>query len=269
MKIVDRGSGTPVVLIPGIQGRWEWMRPAVDALSRRCRVITFSLADEPTAQAGRIGTDLLDAYVQQVGDAMDQAGLDRAVIAGVSFGGRIATAFASAHPDRTAGLVLVSAMPPGWVPDARVRFYIAAPRLLAPLFCVQSLRLLDEFFSAAGSVPRGLLLAARHGWTTFVHPMSPGRMARRALAAAQRAGDRPVRAPGLPALLVTGQADLDRVVPVRMTRQYLTYYPGARTVELPRTGHLGLVTRPDAFADILVPFVESAWHAASQRRHVV
>jgi hypothetical protein len=45
MKIVDRGGGTPIVVIPGVQGRWEWMRPAIDALAHRSRVITFSLAD--------------------------------------------------------------------------------------------------------------------------------------------------------------------------------------------------------------------------------
>ena len=26
------GSGPPLVLIPGIQGRWEYLRPAIDAL---------------------------------------------------------------------------------------------------------------------------------------------------------------------------------------------------------------------------------------------
>ena len=51
MKIVDRGGGTPIVVIPGAQGRWEWMKPAIDVLAQRCRVITFSLADEPSADA--------------------------------------------------------------------------------------------------------------------------------------------------------------------------------------------------------------------------
>ena len=47
--IVDTGSGTPIVLIPGLQGRWEWMRPTVDALAKHHRVITFSLCDERTS----------------------------------------------------------------------------------------------------------------------------------------------------------------------------------------------------------------------------
>ena len=40
MTIVDRGRGLPVVLIPGVQGRWEYLRPAVDALAGICRVLT-------------------------------------------------------------------------------------------------------------------------------------------------------------------------------------------------------------------------------------
>ena len=39
MKIIDRGGGTPIVVIPGVQGRWEWMTPAIDAMAHRCRVI--------------------------------------------------------------------------------------------------------------------------------------------------------------------------------------------------------------------------------------
>ena len=48
MIVIDVGSGPAIVIVPGIQGRWEWMKPAVDALSADCRVITFSLADEPS-----------------------------------------------------------------------------------------------------------------------------------------------------------------------------------------------------------------------------
>ena len=45
--MIDVGAGTPLVLIPGIQGRWEWMEPSVEALAREYRVITASLPGEP------------------------------------------------------------------------------------------------------------------------------------------------------------------------------------------------------------------------------
>jgi len=31
--IVERGAGPPLVLIPGVQGRWEYSRGIVDALA--------------------------------------------------------------------------------------------------------------------------------------------------------------------------------------------------------------------------------------------
>ena len=51
MEIIERGSGQPLILIPGLQGRWEYLRPAVDALGVCFHVLTWSLADEPSAGA--------------------------------------------------------------------------------------------------------------------------------------------------------------------------------------------------------------------------
>src|SRR5512145_3200894 len=105
--IVDKGSGTPIVLIPGLQGRWEWMRPTVDALAAHARVIAFSLCDERTSPFPCDPAKGFENYVEQVAIALDRAGLDKAVIAGVSFGGLIASDFAARYPQRVAGLVLV------------------------------------------------------------------------------------------------------------------------------------------------------------------
>jgi pimeloyl-ACP methyl ester carboxylesterase len=55
---------------------------------------------------------------------------------------------------------------------------------------------------------------------------------------------------------VTGEPDLDQVVPVAHTLGYSRLLPGAETVQLPRTGHLGVVTRPDVFASVVSEFVE-------------
>src|SRR4030095_13733971 len=101
MKIVDRGGGTPIVVIPGVQGRWEWMKPAIAALAGRCRVITFSLADEPSCGGTFDEHQGFWSYVDQVRDALESAGVTRAAICGVSYGGLIAAAFAARHPERT------------------------------------------------------------------------------------------------------------------------------------------------------------------------
>ncbi len=258
MTIVDVGTGPPVVLVPGIQGRWEWMRPAVDALSTRCRVITFSLADEPGAGAFFDEAAGISCYVRQISEALDAAGLRQAAICGVSYGGAIAAAFAAEHPERTVSLILVSALPPGWTPDARVRFYLRAPVLLSPLFCLASVRLYGEIRAAAGGMLGGMVTGARHGMNVITHMFSPTRMARRVRLLA--AGDfaRRLHAVHVPTLIVTGDPALDRVVPVERTREYLRIWPHARHAVIPRTGHLGLITRPEEFAAVVAPFVDAA-----------
>ena len=259
MKIIDAGSGAPLVLVPGIQGRWEWMKPAVDALARRCRVITFSLADEPTCGAAFDARRGFDCYVEQVAQAMDAAGLRRAAVCGVSYGGLIAATFAARHRERVSSLVLVSAVPPTWTPDARARFFLRAPRLLMPLFMLVSLRMYREIAAAVPGRMAAARTAGRHAANVLTHMFSPVRMARRAaLLPSTEALVREVSALDVPTLIVTGEAELDRVVPVRLTQEYTRWWPHAEQTTLAHTGHIGLITRPDEFARAVTEFIDRA-----------
>ena len=254
--IVDRGGGTPVVVIPGAQGRWEWMEPAIDALARRCRVITFSLADEPTCGAPFDERRGFWCYVDQVGAALNAAGVDQAVVCGVSYGGLIAAAFAARHPERVSALVMVSAVPPSWRPDRRVRFYLRAPRLLMPLFVIGSLRLYPEIAAANSSPIGGLSTGLAHAWRAVTHMLSPTRMARRVRLLQSVDLREELGRVRRPTLVITGEAGLDRVVRVEATREYLRVWPHARVETIARTGHLGLSTRPDEFARLVASFAE-------------
>jgi pimeloyl-ACP methyl ester carboxylesterase len=264
VNIVDRGTGAPVVVIPGIQGRWEWMKPGIDALAHRCRVVTYSLSDEPSCGGRFDASTGFACYVEQVREAMDQAGVDRATICGVSYGGLIAAAFAARYPERAASLVLVSALPPTWTPDSRVRFYVRAPRLLMPVFMVASLRMYREIAAAHPGISRRVREVVRHGWNVLTHMFSPVRMARRVrLIAGANLGD--IGRVRVPTLVVTGEPHLDRVVPVQATREYLRIFPHARIETLARTGHLGFITRPGVFAELVGGFAETAGSANRRR----
>ncbi len=265
MRIVDKGSGPPLVVIPGIQGRWEWMKPGIDALSARCRVVTFSLSDEPTCGGDFDETRGFDCYVEQVRAALDQARIDRATICGVWYGGLIACAFAARYPERTQGLVLISALPPSWTPDARVRFYLRAPRLLMPVFMVASLRMYREIAAAHPGPWAGVREARRHAWNVFAHMFSPSRMARR-VDLLTRANLAAMTPPRVPALVITGDHTLDRVVPVSATREYLEWLPQARLATVERTGHLGFITRPEIFGELVAPFAADIGDAGSRWR---
>jgi len=72
----------------------------------------------------------------------------------------------------------------------------------------------------------------------------------------------------VPTLVVTGDSTLDSVVPVRLTEEYTRVWPHAERVTLARTGHLGLITRPDVFADAVAPFVGRHSRSLRQEKRV-
>lgn len=260
--MVDKGTGTPIVLIPGLQGRWEWMRPAVDTLAEHCRVITFSLCDERTSPFPCDPAKAFDNYIEQVDLALDRAGIEKAIIAGVSYGGLIASEFAARRADRVTGLVLASALHQSWRPDQRQRRYLSAPILMSPWFVATApVRMHAEVSAAIPTLGARLRFTAGHGARVVLSPTTPSRMARRiAWAQSHRfASSRGVKAP---ALLVTGEPGLDHIVPVDVTRRYLDDLDSAEHVVLEHTGHLGVVTRPREFADVLGRFVDAVRRSA-------
>lgn len=255
--IVDKGRGTPIVLIPGVQGRWEWMRPTVDALAKHHRVITFSLCDERSSPFPCNPGKAFDNYIEQVDLALDRAQLDKAVIAGVSYGGLIATEFAARRSQRVQGLVLVNALHKTWHPNPLQSRFLKAPRLMSPVFVATAPRRMRPEMTAA--LPRffpRLKFSITFGWNVMCAPASPAKMARR-IEWAARHHFADTTSLDTPALIVTGEPELDRVVPVDVSRRYLDELHYATHVVLKRTGHNGLVTRPDEFADVLGRFVDA------------
>src|SRR6476620_7242737 len=78
--MMDEGTGPPVIVIPGIEGRWEWMRPALRALVPTCRTISYSLAGDsgaPCQPAQAVG---FEKYVQQLDAVFDRLGLQTAAL---------------------------------------------------------------------------------------------------------------------------------------------------------------------------------------------
>lgn len=258
MDIIDRGEGVPIVVIPGVQGRWEWMTPGIDALAQRSRVITFSLADEPSANARFDESAGFSNYVDQVRDALDAARLERAAICGVSYGGLIAAAFAARYPGCASSLILVSALPPSWRPDARVAFYVRHPWLMTPLFCAGSLQFYGEIAAAQDSWWGGITTAGSAALTVLRHMFHPGRMARRVHLLSSARIDAELARVKVPTLLVMGEERFERVVPPRLTKEYLAIWPHARVETLARTGHLGVITRPGEFAALVSRFVSES-----------
>jgi 3-oxoadipate enol-lactonase len=260
MQIIDRGSGPPLVLIPGLQGRWEYMRPAVDALSSCFRVLTFSLeAERVGVEAGRTADstsrDGLDRYAGQVATALSQKGIERATICGVSFGGLVAVRFAARHPTRCDVLVLASTPRPALRLRRRHQIYLRAPWVFGPVFLAESpFRLRPEIVAAIPDARRRRQFTLRGLRTLLSAPVSLHSMAARArlVTTIDVGGD--CEHITAPTLVITGEPDLDHVLPVDGSSEYARRIRDARAVVLERTGHLGSITRPEAFCDLIRTF---------------
>lgn len=268
MNIIDRGVGTPVVVVPGIQGRWEWHAPVIEAFSRRGRVLTFSFADEPSSGASFADAPCIDSYCEQIHRAMIERGVSCATICGISYGGLVAAIFAARHPGMVSSLVLASALPPTWVPDERVRFYLGSPRLLTPLFVLASLRLFREIVAASPGLFTAATTGLRHAWAALTHMFSPQRMARRARQLPSGGSTEEISTVRVPTMIIVGEPQLDRVVPVAATLDYLRLLPQARVWTLARTGHLGSVTMPEEFAARVMAFAQDHAPTIDSRRRL-
>ena len=247
MTIVDRGEGSPIVLVPGLQGDWEYLCPAVEALARRHRVITFSLGDE---RAG------LDGLAAQVEAALDDRGVARAAICGVSFGGRVALRFAARHPERTSALVLVSVPGSRWRLRPSHRWCAHHPHICAPIvFPVLFARMREELAAAMPDARQRRQLMQHEIGLVLRGRISPSRMAARALMIDGL--DVTADCAGIAArtLIVSGEAALDHVAPAGGAGGFAALIAGSRGVTIGRTGHLGCITRPAEFAGLVHAFL--------------
>ena len=108
---------------PGSAGDWKWV---IDELAGRVRTIAMQRPGYDGTRAGGVRHSAEAAL-----EHLDAAGADQAIVVGHSYGGAIAAWLAAFHPERVAGLVLVSAAAnrASLVPADR---WLAAP-LIGPL----------------------------------------------------------------------------------------------------------------------------------------
>jgi 3-oxoadipate enol-lactonase len=258
--MITRGIGYPVVIIPGIQGRWEWMSPTVEALQAGHRVITFSL------QELRPGIDPegeFTAWSRALDKVLDRVHEREVSLIGISFGGLIAARYAARRPERVTSLIIASAPAPGWKPGADDRFCMKLPYLSLPYFGARAVvRLMPELMEARETWHLRLGLLMDHAKRVGSARLEPRLMAhwiREFLNYDMSEDCDLIKAP---TLIVTGESRLDRVVPVYETKRYLRMIRGSTHQILPNTGHLGAITKPYRFAEMAGQFIYAAQSAA-------
>jgi pimeloyl-ACP methyl ester carboxylesterase len=216
-------------------------------------VISWSLTDlRPERE--KHGSFL--AWMRALDHALDTAHERKVSIIGVSFGGLIAACYAARRPERVSALILVSTPAPVWRPRPGDAFCLRFPRLALAYFGARAIgRIAPEIHRARGSSSQRIRLWLEYLRRGVVAPFAPSYSAQWVREWHGFDITSECRRIVAPTLLITGEADLDRVVPVEQTCEYLRLIPGATHTTLPGTGHLGLITRPQRFAELAGQFI--------------
>jgi pimeloyl-ACP methyl ester carboxylesterase len=115
LHLLQVGQGPDIVLIHGASGNMrDFTTDLVGRLSDRYRV---TVVDRPglghSARLDRDGATIFEQADILV-RAVAELGVDRPLVLGHSYGGAVALAWATRHPDRAAGLILLAAASNPW-----------------------------------------------------------------------------------------------------------------------------------------------------------
>ncbi|HEX7242698.1 MAG TPA: alpha/beta hydrolase [Longimicrobiaceae bacterium] len=117
-----RGSGPPLVLVPGMDGTGRLFHRQVPGLARSHRVATYALRDRAGSMEELV--DDLDGVIRRAAPRGEPA-----TVVGESFGGTLALSFALARPERVAALVVLNSFP-YFRPRVRLRLAMAGIRMI-------------------------------------------------------------------------------------------------------------------------------------------
>ena len=253
LSYVDSGSGPAVLFIHGILGSQVQWAHLVDEVDVDHRVLVPDLFGHGES-AKPTGDYSLSAHAATLRDLLDHLGVERAVVAGASLGGRAAVDLALAAPERVRALVLVGSGLAGH------RF--AEPALFE-LWDRSEAALERGDHEEAARVEIGTWVAGMGRGPEAVDP-EVGRRVREMLLAAYAHGEADLEEPdppaatrlgvlAVPTLVVVGEHDRPDIY--AMADALAGGIAGAERVVLAGTGHLPNLERPAAFNRVVLEFL--------------
>lgn len=247
LTAVRTGAGPDLVVLHSLLADRHAFDTVLPQLAARHRVTLFNLPGFHGSQPPLLA--LMDAYVAAIEDGFDEFKIGKdAVLIGNGFGGTVALAFALAHPERIAKLLLCDAAA-SFPPEGRAQFAgmaakvaegglgavaeIAAKRVFSPAYLAAHPEKIEERKKVLlGIEPKAFLVACKILQEADLTPLL-SRLA-------------------VPTLVVCGEQD--QATPPALNKVIADKVPGARYVELPGCGHCPPLEQPGAFIAAIKDF---------------
>ncbi|GIW13418.1 MAG: alpha/beta hydrolase [Tepidiforma sp.] len=232
------GSGPPVLLSHGYSATSRMWQGQVEALAGRFQVITWDMRGHGQSDSPDDPAAYSEAHtVADMAAILDDLGIERAVIGGLSLGGYMSLAFHLAHPGRTRALMLFDTGP-GYRNPAGREAWNRTAEARARAFETRGLEALGpgaEVRIAQHRSARGLALAARGMLAQFDSRVIES-----------------LESIAVPTLVLVGERD----EPFLGATDYMAAkIPGARKVVIPGAGHAANIDNPAAFNAAVLEFL--------------
>jgi 3-oxoadipate enol-lactonase len=249
-EYVTAGSGPWLVLSHSLGGSLEVWKHQMDPLARRFHVLAYNVRGH--GQTGHVSgdynvPDLADDLVR----LMDEVGIERASVVGLSMGGMMAQCLAAGHPDRVDKLMLAdttSHYEGEAVGVWKEREVTARTRGLEPLADAT----MERWFTAGFRERQPDEVARIRGIFTATDPEGYAQGA----GALSRFDVRPrLRVIGAPTLVMAG--DQDGATPPELGRQIASSIRNGRFELIASASHASCVEQPEAFTKLVLDFAGS------------
>jgi pimeloyl-ACP methyl ester carboxylesterase len=251
--VVDRGKGTTVVFTHGTLMDHTMFAPQIEALENRYRVIAYNHRGRTNRWAETY--DLGD-LANDCKHVLDERGIEKCVLGGMSMGGFMALEFARMWPERLHGLILI---------DTKA----------APFDLAQRENVLGDYGNAdvdgllphdvaevavarcfgATTIERNPRLVAH--WAARWHKLPARSVYNEVLSWLGKADNRP-ELPNIdvPALILHGEED--SIFPMTVAEEIEAGIPRARLVAIPLAGHTANLEQPEVSNAAILDFLDSA-----------
>lgn len=248
-EVCEIGSGSPLVLIPGLAGGFELLGPLAQVLAAKHHVFTYQLRGENDCFLLRHPFDL-DDLVEDLAELLDTLRLETPAIMGLSFGGIIALKFAIRYPHRL-GRLIVQGVGARY---ERGLIHQIASTVLSRFPLPADSPFVNQFFNLLfGGKPKEnalFELVTRQIWQTDQSVMAHRFRLVESVDLENDLGH--IRTPSL---VLSGQRDV--LVSPASLRALCNGIRGASHVRLNDCGHLAFVTRPDLVGAGVERFLKS------------